>query len=154
MAAGKSYTEAARAAGRRSGDAVSDLVARFNREGVCALGLSVRVTLPEDLPPLRMLLVLDNLTGHKSPELLLWMFSRGVMVLYTPLGASWLNMTESMQRIIVRRTLEGHHPESPEEIVEWLEAAARGWNLRDHGRVGEARMLQGTAVQIGNMSVR
>jgi len=121
---------------------------------VCALGLSVRVTLPEDLPPLRMLLVLDNLTGHKSPELLLWMFSRGVMVLYTPLGASWLNMIESMQRIIVRRTLEGHHPESPEEIVEWLEAAARGWNLRDHGRVGEARMLQGTAVQIGNMSVR
>ena len=34
-------------------------------------GLSVRVTLPEELPPLRMLLVLDNLTGHKTPELLL-----------------------------------------------------------------------------------
>jgi hypothetical protein len=91
-------------------------------------GLSVRITLPEDLPPLRMLLVLDNLTGHKTPELLLWMFSRGVMVLYTPLGASWLNMSESMQRILARRALEGHYPESPEEIIEWLEAAARGWN--------------------------
>ena len=91
-------------------------------------GLSVRVTLPEELPPLRMLLVLDNLTGHKTPELLLWMFARGVMVLYTPLGASWLNMTESMQRILARRALEGHYPESPEEIIEWLEAAARGWN--------------------------
>jgi hypothetical protein len=90
--------------------------------------LTVKVTLPEDLPPLRMLLVLDNLTGHKNPELLLWMFSRGIMVLYTPLGASWLNMTESMQRILARRALEGHYPENPEEIIEWLEATARGWN--------------------------
>jgi hypothetical protein len=34
-------------------------------------GLTAKVTLPEDLPALRMLLVLDNLTGHKNPELLL-----------------------------------------------------------------------------------
>lgn len=50
------------------------------------------------------------------------------MVLYTPLGASWLNMTESMQRILKRRALEGHYPEKPEQIIEWLEEAARGWN--------------------------
>ena len=91
-------------------------------------GLTVRVTLPEELPPLRMLVVLDNLTGHKSAELLLWMFARGIMVLYTPLGASWLNMTESVQRILKRRALEGHYPEKPEQIIEWLEASARGWN--------------------------
>lgn len=91
-------------------------------------GLSVKVTLPEELPPLRMLLVLDNLAGHKTPELLLWMFARGVMVLYTPLGGSWLNMTESIQRILVRRALAGEHPRKPEEIIEWLEATARGWN--------------------------
>jgi hypothetical protein len=66
---------------------------------------NVSITLPEELPPLRMLVVLDNLTGHKSPEWLLWMFARGVMVLYTPLGASWLNMTESMQWILKRRAL-------------------------------------------------
>jgi hypothetical protein len=91
-------------------------------------GLRVKVTLPEELPPLRMLVVLDNLTGHKTPELLLWMFARGIMVLYTPLGASWLNMTESMQRILARRALEGHYPNKPEEITDWLEGAARGWN--------------------------
>jgi hypothetical protein len=51
-------------------------------------GLTVKVTLPEELPSLRMLVVLDNLSGHKSAELLLWMFARGIMVLYTPLGAS------------------------------------------------------------------
>jgi transposase len=37
VAEGKSYTEAAKAAGRRSGDAVSHLVSRFNREGLVAL---------------------------------------------------------------------------------------------------------------------
>ena len=37
VAAGQRYTEAARTAGRRSGDAVAQLVARFNREGLAAL---------------------------------------------------------------------------------------------------------------------
>src|SRR5262249_57270116 len=37
VAQGASYQEAARAAGRRSGDAVSHLVSRFNREGLAAL---------------------------------------------------------------------------------------------------------------------
>src|SRR5215216_5423350 len=37
VAEGKSYAEAAKAAGRRSGDAVSHLVSRFNREGLAAL---------------------------------------------------------------------------------------------------------------------
>jgi len=37
VAAGASFTAAARAAGRRSGDAVAHLVARFNAEGLAAL---------------------------------------------------------------------------------------------------------------------
>jgi transposase len=37
VAQGQRFTEAARAAGRRSGDAVAELVARFNKEGVAAL---------------------------------------------------------------------------------------------------------------------
>ena len=37
VADGASYTEAARAAGRRSNDAVSQLVSRFNREGLAAI---------------------------------------------------------------------------------------------------------------------
>lgn len=37
VAAGQSYTAAAQAAGRRSGDAVSHLVAQFNQEGLMAL---------------------------------------------------------------------------------------------------------------------
>jgi hypothetical protein len=44
-------------------------------------GLTVRVTLPAQLPPLRMLLIWDNLAGHKTPELLLWLFSQGILPL-------------------------------------------------------------------------
>lgn len=53
VADGHSYTAAARQAGRVSGDAVSQLVARFNQEGVSAVvpdhggGPSVQYTAPE-----------------------------------------------------------------------------------------------------------
>jgi hypothetical protein len=91
-------------------------------------GLSVRITLPQELPPLRMLLVLDNLAGHRSIDLVLWLFAHGIMPLYTPVGGSYLNMAESIQRILKRRALDGHHPNTPQEIIGWLEATARGWN--------------------------
>lgn len=91
-------------------------------------GLSVKPTLPVELPPLRMLLVLDNLTGHKTPALVLWLFAHGVMPLYTPLSGSWLNMAESMQRILKRRALAGQQPRTPEEIIAWFEGVAGHWN--------------------------
>lgn len=91
-------------------------------------GLTRRITLPRALPRLCMLLVLDNLAGHRTPSLVLWLFARGIMPLYTPLGGSWLNVAESIQRILKRRGLEGPHPQAPEQIIEWLEATARGWN--------------------------
>ncbi len=92
-------------------------------------GLTVKPTLAEQLPPLRMLLVLDNLAGHKTPELVLWLFAHGIMPLYTPLGGSWLNMAESIQRILKRRALDGQHPSDTRQIIAWFEAAARHWNL-------------------------
>jgi hypothetical protein len=91
-------------------------------------GLSIRPTLLTQPPPLRMLLIWDNLAAHKTPEMVLWLFRHGVMPLYTPLSGSWLNMAESVQRILKRRALNGQHPQTPSEIIEWLEATARGWN--------------------------
>ena len=92
-------------------------------------GLTVRFTLPDHLPPLRLLLILDNLSGHKTPALVLWPVAHGVRPLYTPLSGSWLNMAESIRRILVRRALAGETPTSPGDIIEWLEATARGWNV-------------------------
>lgn len=91
-------------------------------------GLSIKFTLLHSLPPLRMLLVLDNLIGHKTPELVCWLMRHGIMPLYTPVAGSWLNMAESIQRILVRRALAGQCPTNPTQIIEWLEATARGWN--------------------------
>lgn len=91
-------------------------------------GLTKRITLPAELPPLRLLLVWDNLRGHLTPALVLWLFAHGVMPLYTPLSGSWLNMAESMQRILTRRALAGQHPQTPQQIIDALEATAAGWN--------------------------
>jgi hypothetical protein len=91
-------------------------------------GLSDRPQLPLVMAPLRMLLVIDNLKGHKSPELVRWLFQHGIIPLYTPLAGSWLNMAESIQRILERRALEGQHPTTPEQIITWLETAAQSWN--------------------------
>ena len=60
--------------------------------------------------------------------MVLWLFEHGIMPLYTPLGGSWINMAESMQRILFQRGLAGQYPESSPEIISSLEAVARAWN--------------------------
>jgi hypothetical protein len=79
-------------------------------------------------PPIRLLLILDNLMGHRSHDLVKWCFERGICLLYTPNAGSWLNMAESLQRIIVRRALEGHHVYNVEVLKEWITDAIAGWN--------------------------
>jgi hypothetical protein len=91
-------------------------------------GLSQPLPLPEKLPALRMLLVWDNLAGHHTPEMVRWLLEQGVLPLYTPLGGSWLNMAESIQRILICRALDGQQPETPQAIIDDLEAVGRGWN--------------------------
>ena len=75
-----------------------------------------------------MLLVLDNLSGHKTPALVCWLMAHGIMPLYTPLGGSWLNMAESVQRIVLRRALSGQQPETVAQLAQWLAEAVAGWN--------------------------
>ena len=80
------------------------------------------------LPPLRLILIWDNLAGHLSTSIVTWLFAHGVMPLYTPLSGSWLNMAESLQRIICGRALNGQHPLTVGQLITWLEDAVRGWN--------------------------
>jgi hypothetical protein len=81
-----------------------------------------------DLPPVRVLLIWDNLAGHRTPALVAWLLARGVWPLPTPLGGSWLNLAEAIQRILVRRALDGQHPTSAQEVMAWLAAQVTGWN--------------------------
>jgi transposase len=80
------------------------------------------------LPPIRMLLVLDNLAGHHTTTLVDWCHAHGIGLLYTPIAGSWLNMAESIQRILVRRALDGQHPDTAAQVMTWLTEAVRGWN--------------------------
>ena len=110
-------------------------------------GLTIRPTPLAGLPPPRMLLVLDNLAGHKTPELVCWLFAHGIMPLYTPVGGSWLNMSESLQRILKRRAPDGQHPTDTGQIIAWFEAVARHWNaaptpFKWGGRRAERRRRQ------------
>jgi hypothetical protein len=75
-----------------------------------------------------MLLVGDNLAGHQTAELMIGLCEQGILPLYTPLSGSWLNMAESMQRILVRRALDGQNPETPQQIIHRLDTVAQVWN--------------------------
>jgi len=113
---------------------------------------------PRDpLPPLRLILIWDNLAGHLSRSIVRWLFRHGVMPLYTPLSGSWLNLAESLQRIIVGRALAGQHPQSAEEVIGWLDDTVAAWNAdptpftwggKRHERRVRARQLhpRGSAV--------
>ena len=170
VADGSDSQEAARAAGRTSGDAVSHLVARFNREGLAALdprrghkpthdasaqarilreialtptpdaagtatwslSLLRRVlrAAPDGMPTVSTFTVWGVLrgAGYTSLALALWLLAHGVMPLYTPLGRSWRNMAESIQRVLKRRALDGEYPASPGEIIARFGSVARYWN--------------------------
>jgi transposase len=94
------------------------------------------------LPPLRIILIWDNLAGHLTPDLVGWLFDHGVLPLYTPLSGSWLNMAESVQRILVRRALSGQHPETAQQVIDWLEQTVAGWNLNPTAFVWNGKRRQ------------
>lgn len=64
------------------------------------------------------------------------------MPLYTPLSGSWLNMAESLQRIIVSRALSGQHPKTAKEVIEWLEQTVTGWNAHPTPFVWKGKRYQ------------
>ncbi len=103
----------------------------------------------EPLPPLRVLLIWDNLAGHTSWALVRWLFQHGVMPLYTSRSGSWLNMAEALQRSVVGRALAGQHPQSAAELIGWLDDAVVGWNAHPTPFVwdGKRRERRGRARQ-------
>src|SRR5512135_2724825 len=79
-------------------------------------------------PPVRVLLILDNLAGHKSYSLVQWCAEHGILLLWTPHAGSWLNMAESVQRIIKGRALAGQDYASVQALKQALTNAVEGWN--------------------------
>jgi hypothetical protein len=48
--------------------------------------------------------------------------------MFTPLAGSWLNMAESIQRLLKRRALDGQAYASPQHLIHALEAVVAHWN--------------------------
>src|SRR5205085_2588806 len=89
-------------------------------------------------------LIWDNLAGHHSRSIVGWLYRQGVLPLYTPLSGSWLNLAEAVQRILVRRALDGQHPHSQADLIAWLDDTVVGWNADPtpfawHGKRHERR---------------
>ena len=83
------------------------------------------------------------------------------MPLYTPVGGSWLNMAESVQRIIVRRVLSGQQPKDAQQVIDWLEQTVARWNdhptpfvwngkRRQHRERARLRRLGGSGASIAH----
>lgn len=81
-------------------------------------------------PVVKLLLVLDNLKGHYTKEFVTWCLARGIALLYTPLGGSCYNMAESVQRILIRRALDGQHYQTAQQVMDALTAVLIGWNVQ------------------------
>jgi len=101
-----------------------------HRGAVAALaaGLSVRFTLPAQLPPFAYVAGAGQSGGTQDPSLCALVGDAGHHALVYAAGRSWLNMAESIQRILVRRALVGQSPASPAQIMRDLEAVAAHWN--------------------------
>jgi hypothetical protein len=91
---------------------------------------------PKPAPALRLLVVGDSLTGHLSSDWVRWLLQPGILPLDTPLSGSWLNMAESLQRILVRRARSGQHPARAEQLITWLDQTVVGWNRQPTPLVG------------------
>jgi len=84
--------------------------------------------LDRSFPPVRVLLILDNLAGHKSYSFVRWCAEHGILLLSTPNAGSWLNMAESLQRIIKGRALSGQHLSTVSALKQAFNDAVEGWN--------------------------
>jgi hypothetical protein len=124
---------------------VQSRIAQLAEEGDAAEADRLRATAAQPLfTLLRSIDHRNNLTGHKTPDLVLWLCAHGVMPLYAPVGGSWLNMAASIARVLKRRALDGQHPHSPAAIGSWFEQTAHRWNAQPTPFVwnGERRQRQ------------
>jgi len=123
VGSGGQERERIRTAAHRTPDAARDGIAPGS-----LTRLTVRVSLPADPPPVRMLLVRDTRVGHPPPAFVVWLVAQGIMPLSTPLGGRWVKLTESLPRLRTRCALHGQHPTQPGQISDAVEATAEGWN--------------------------
>jgi hypothetical protein len=82
------------------------------------------------LPPLRLILIWDNLAGHLSWSIVKWLFAHGVMPLCTPLSGTWLSRSSASSS--VGRSLDNIQPPQWRSSPGWRRRWPAGTQLQLH----------------------
>lgn len=97
----------------------------------------------DDDPPLQLILIWDNLAGHKSVAMVRWLCAHGILPLYTPLSGSWLNLPRGHPQshcngLLSAARWRGSIPRRPQR-------SSAGWRRRWRGGTRSRRRSCGRA---------
>ena len=114
-----------------TGDALTAPYARRTTANLIAFLEQVEAWLPAEAG--RIYAVLDNLSTHRAPDVLLFAlaYPRWEFV-YQPVYAAWLNLIEPWWKILRSLALKGRRFETWAEICDAVRAATAYWNARKH----------------------
>ncbi len=73
--------------------------------------------------------VLDNVSTHKTPEVLAWLARHPRIAFhFTPTSASWMNQVETWFGVLTRQAIRRGSFRSVKELVAMIDAFTRQWN--------------------------
>jgi transposase len=86
-----------------------------------------------DPAPTRVYAVLDNLSAHRAPDVLLWALTHPRWeFVFQPTYAAYLNLIEPWWKILRSLALNGRRFASWEHLCQAVEEATRYWNAHRH----------------------
>ena len=81
----------------------------------------------------RVYAVLDNLSAHRAPDVLLWALTHPRWeFVFQPTKAAYLNLIEPWWKILRSLALKGRRFATWEEVCQAVEAATQYWNAHRH----------------------
>jgi transposase len=82
-----------------------------------------------DYPEGALHVVLDNVSTHKTPEVLAWLARHPRITFhFTPTSASWMNQIETWFGILTRQAIRRGSFRSVKELIAMIDAFTRQWN--------------------------
>jgi transposase len=84
-------------------------------------------------PKGNIILILDNLSTHKTTDVLLWALAHPrVRFLFQPTYAPWLNLIEPWWKTLRSLALKGRCFRNASEIIDAIQVATAYWNTHCH----------------------
>lgn len=85
--------------------------------------------LEEQWPQGEIVLILDNLSSHRTQDVLLWAYAHPrVRFLFLPTYAPWLNLIEPWWKTLHSLALKGRSFLNPDAVIDALTQATCYWN--------------------------